>query len=134
MLCIDPDAWMKCFPEFDGAQPKELNLLVVEDVRRREAEARKERQGEVLGAHALRLQSMRKEYKPKKRSKKMLCHSTIPERRKAYIGWYREQQKSIKDAKDACHPTTWLAKRPPGFFMPGGVLVANINPAFVPLG
>ena len=38
-----------------------------------------------MGAHALKLESRNKEYEPKKRGKRMLCLSSLPSLRTAFI-------------------------------------------------
>jgi REP element-mobilizing transposase RayT len=134
VLRIEPDAWMQCFSdELAGRTAEQNNKLVVKRIREKEAEAEQTRRGPVVGAHALRLQSMRREYRPVKRGKKMLCLSSFVSRRKRYIGWFKEQLLRIKEAKFLSLPAPWRAVRPPGFFMPGGFLCASVNPAFVPL-
>ncbi len=134
VLRIEPDAWMKCFSdELAGTTAEQNNELVVKRIREKEADAKKNRNGPVVGAHALRLQSMRRQYRPTKRGKKMLCLASFVSRRKRYVGWFKQQLFRIKEAKLLSLPALWRAARPPGFFMPGGFLCASVNPAFVPL-
>ena len=86
-----------------------------------------------MGKHALRLASMRVEYTPKKRGKRMICLSSFKELRIGFINWFKERCAEADAVLQRWLAGEWSAVLPPGFFYPGGFLRANINPAFCPL-
>ena len=128
-LIIEPDAWMNCFIEFSDKDPEQINEQIVANLRANEEKLRKERVKPVMGAHALKLQPITKDYAPKKRGKRMLCLSSIKALRVAFIEWFREHANKAIPLRQA---TDWLHSLPPGLFAPGGAMWANLCPFFVP--
>ena len=128
-LVITPDAWMDCFDELRDRDPEEINQGIIQLIRQKEEDLIISRIKPVMGAHALRLEPMNKEYEPKKRGKRMLCLSSIKALCVAFISWFREL---CADAVPIRQASDWLHSLPPGLFAPGGVLRANLNPIFVP--
>lgn len=133
-LFIEPDAWMKCFPEFKDADPDLVRDEIIKRVRNEERRLTKERERPLLGVHALRLQSMRRKYHAKKHSKRMICLSSQKSSRVSYLRWYRELSAIAKRVTHCWRKGDFLISFPPGFFAPSGVLYANLYRAFVPLG
>lgn len=132
-LFIDPDAWMLCFKEFANADPHQVKEEIVKGVRDKEKHLREAREHPVVGAHALRLESMRKEYVPEKRGKRMICLCSFKELRVVFICWFKEQCAKAREWYLLRKAGNTLANPPPGMFAPGGVLASNLNPAFVPV-
>ena len=129
VLLIEPDAWMACFDELAHREPEEVNRVIIERVRSREEALDRLRKKPVLGAHALMLETVYREYQPVKRGRRMLCLSTFKTLRVAFIRWFREhcaQAVCLRQAVD------WLHRLPPGLFAPGGALRANLLAQFVP--
>ena len=125
-LVIEPNAWMDCFEESKGSDPKTLNAEIVNRVRAIEKNLTANRPRGVLGAHKLKLQRIDTPHTPKKSGKKMIVIDTIRARCKAYIKWFKvdqEQARESRKRRDRCESSVPL---PPGFFLPGGALLANI--------
>lgn len=129
-LVIEPDAWMDCFPGCNSEDSVEkINAQIIQKLRLAEEDSRKKRKKPVLGAHALRLQSMRASWTPKKRSPKLICMASDIELRVSFLTWRKE----LCEQAEALRGESRYVHLPPGLFAPGGFLKANINPAFVPL-
>ena len=128
-LVISPDAWMDCFDELRDIDPEEVNQEIIDSIRAKEGALNRARTGPVMGAHALRLEPINKEYEPKKRGKRMVCLSSLKELRKVFICWYRELCAEALQMRQA---VDWMCCLPPGMFAPGGALRANLTPIFVP--
>lgn len=131
MLYIQPDAWMSCFPELQTANPEHFKNEIIHKVRKEERRLMQERKYPVMGAIALQLENIHKSFSPKKRSRRMLCMSTLIERRKTFIGWCRQlfSEGALIFQKWKTGDYTLLL--PPGLFAPGGFLLANLLPAIV---
>jgi hypothetical protein len=128
-LIFDPDAWMECFDGLINKDPEEVNQIIIERLRAQEQALNAARNKPVMGAHALMLEPIDREYEPKKRGKRMVCLSTIKALRVAFVRWFREHCAQAIPIRQA---TDWLHSLPPGLFAPGGALRANLNPRFVP--
>lgn len=90
---LEPDAWMSCFSEYRGRSSKEVKAEILDMLSEGEAEyraLRESKEQEVIGATALRRQSMDKEYLPEAYGKKMICLCSDVELRIAFIAHYRE--------------------------------------------
>lgn len=131
-LKIEPNAWMECFDETRGTDPKIVNDEIERLVRLEEDKYRRERKFPVLGAAQLKYESIRKSHKPKKYGPRMLCYSTNPILRRAYISWYREFVKSAPKMVRGCLSTDWLRDLPPGLFAPGGSTRGSLLKSAVP--
>ncbi len=87
----------------------------------------------MVGAHALRLETMQKSYTPAKRGKRMLCLSSVKELRKTFIEWYKL---CISEAR-SWYATWKTGERdglpPPGMFAPGGALFSNLVSEALPV-
>ncbi len=130
---IDPDAWMDCFPELAESDPHEIKDEIIKRIRAKEKQFRSERKGAVTGAHALRLESIRKEHTPKKRGKRMLCLSSDKPLRLKFISWFRARCAEAREWYCQWSAGNTNAIPPPGMFAPGGNLFANLIPAFLPV-
>lgn len=147
-LIIEPDAWMQCFSELRNANPEEVNEKILAAIRQEEELLQKHRAQNglpVLGATALQHANMRKVYTPQKRGKRMICLSSVIEYRKRFIEFYKDYTGyKTRNEREAMQPRTrtatrihshhdWLSAIPPGLFLPGGRLFANLCPTFVPV-
>jgi hypothetical protein len=133
LLIIDPNAWLRCFPELSGVDPQQIRDLIEKRIRQVEITLARKRVAPVLGAERLICQEINTTYYPKKFGKKMLCLSSVLEKRILYIGWFREMSKKASEAITAFSVGDFSAILPPGFFFPGGFIFSNLNPQFVPL-
>ena len=89
---LEPYAWMKCFAEYQNKTQQEVKAELIERIREQEAEYRSKREEKghrVIGATALRRQSMYKEHTPSTHAPRMICLCHDPELRKAFIANYR---------------------------------------------
>ncbi len=130
ILHIEPDAWIECFPELSPEDQDGLREQIVSKVRETEEVLRSKRTSGVIGAHALRLQGMRCAFRPKSFGIRTICLSHCGKARQSFITWFKEQQSLAKSAF-AKLPLGDIKCIPPGFFLPGGLLIANILPLAV---
>jgi REP element-mobilizing transposase RayT len=131
-LFIDPDAWMGCFDELAEREPAEINQLIINRVRQDEQRLNQSRKGNVMGAHALKLERIDKKHTPKKHGRRMLCFSSLKPLSVAFIRFHREQCAKAPKLGQGFTVKDWLTKLPPGLFAPGCALAANIVPSIVP--
>ena len=130
-LFIDPDAWLNCFAETKGANAERYKRETIARVRAEENRLDKMRKHPVLGAAELRLQPMDRPHLPKKFGIRMICLSSFKELRVTFIDWYKKRCGEATEAIAGWKVGDWLAKFPPGFFLPGGFLQSNVNPAAI---
>ena len=130
---IDPLSFLNDFSDGISMDCENVRARIIKGVREKEAEFAAERTCPVLGAHALKMQSMRISYEPKKFGKQMWVLSSRKEIRIPVINWFKEQFEKRRLLKLALGPIEFLRHIPPGFFTPGGFLRANLNPHFVPI-
>ena len=123
-LQIEPDAWISCFPELEGVSPEELRDMIISKVREQEKLYGESRTTPVIGAHALKLQDIRKPYTSKKFGKRMLCLSSFRSLRAAYIAWRLELHEQARKCYDQWREGDSSVVMPPGMFWPGGWLNA----------
>ncbi|MCC6220440.1 MAG: transposase, partial [Deltaproteobacteria bacterium] len=64
VMFIDPDAWMRCFPELGESDCESVNRTIVERIRAKELAFSRNRAKPVFGAHALRIERMNKPHVP----------------------------------------------------------------------
>jgi len=133
ILFIEPEAWLKCFPETVEANPDDIKAEIIKSVLGEEKQLAKDRTGRVFGREALQLEDPRQFYQPIKRGKRMICLSSIKRRRVAFIQWFKDYCKQYPRVCPSVPLSKWLAKIPPGMFAPGGFLRANILPSSIPL-
>lgn len=132
-LVIEPDTWMSSFTELSNSSVRDINAEIVRRVREEEETLKQHRTQPVQGAHALRLADIRKGYVPRKRARRMICLASSKELRKTYLSWYRELCCQANEVLKRWKVGDWLAKLPPGFFIPGKFLRLNVTPALAPV-
>lgn len=132
-LAIEPDAWLACFPETENADAQAVKAEVVKQVREQEANYRQSRVGPPLSHKALREQAIRLSHRPKKHLMRMIVIERDRKRRRAIILWHKEDQERAREIRRLrkCGDNSGIP--PPGFFLTGGVLLANILVAATPL-
>ena len=128
-LITSPHDWMDCYGKTKGGDISKLREELVGRVRQKEAQLRQLRsekgQG-VLGAKALKEQSIKRKYSPQDFSgKRCYCHSQNKRLRVAYIVWVKRHLSRINPDNPE-HP-------PIGAFAPGGILYTTILPWCVPI-
>ena len=131
VLFVEPDAWLNCFQETKDADPERYKREIITKVRAEENRMAIMRKNPVLGAAQLRLQPVDRAHVPKKFGIRMICLSSFKELRVAFIAWYKERCFEATQAIARWKLGDWLAKPPPGFFLPGGFLHANVNPSAI---
>ncbi len=131
-LIIEPDAWMHCFPETCVADPLLMTNNLIQQVQRLESALSATRNGKVLGPETLLSQGFNKPYNPEKHSPRMMCLSTHRLLRVQFIDWFKELVINARKLRQSLTAIEWLKRLPPGFFLPGGRLSANLIPDFTP--
>jgi len=126
---LEPDAWMSCFPELEGADREELNQTILQTIRQVEAQLAKDRNTPVPNAEQLRCQDMARPYTPEKWGIKTSCLSSFKDFRVSFIRWFDGKcQEAAESYEQFRKGGDWASSFPPGFFMPGGVIRANLCP------
>lgn len=122
---IEPWAWLDCY-----TSSREWNLNEVREsflARLRAEEARiAKKKFSVIGADELEAQDIRKAYRSHRTGKKMICMSHCPEQRKTVINFIKLQIRRAREAYQRRKAGEKSALPPPGFFLPGGALLANL--------
>ncbi len=131
-LVIEPDAWMRCFPETCDTDPDVMTNNIIAHVQRLESALSMKRNDKVLGSETLLSQDLRKPHNPDKHSRRMMCLSTERQLRVQFIVWFKELVINARKLRRSLTPTEWLKHLPPGFFPPGGRPYANLIPDFTP--
>jgi len=89
-LSIEPDAWLECFAETRGVDSSAIIQEIFRRIRSTEDRLKRSRTLPVKGAHALRLENMRREFAPRKYSRRMICFASLRAVRIQFVSWYRE--------------------------------------------
>ena len=118
---LEPYAWMKCFPELSAVSEEQMREELLTEIQQWEEKYREERKSEkraVVGATALRRQSMLKEYEPKKFGRRMICISSDKKLRRAVIKHFRGICELATEIyrRWKCGELSW--KLPPGLLAP----------------
>lgn len=129
---IDCLGWMDCFAETRGGDRTAMAHRIREAVYAEQKFVVSRRESPALGASELRLQSIRKWHEPKKIGRRILCMGSDVSLRCEVISWFKSLFRSREEKRKLLSPQEFLTCVFPGFFKPGNLLVANLNPAFVP--
>jgi REP element-mobilizing transposase RayT len=130
-LRIEPDAWISGIPDGTEQDPENIRDDIIAQVREIEAilsaELSKTRR-HVKGRKALIQERMDQYHIPKKFSRRVICYASDIKIRISFITWFKSECQYTWNLvrQDTCG--TFRAKRPPGFFSPGGFLASNLNP------
>jgi hypothetical protein len=125
-LEIEPSAWMKCFPEYENANPDEVNDKIIKEIL--EEEKKIEHPQGVVGAKKLKTQVINKQFKSTKYTKRMICISSNIELRKKYIAHFKSLTQLAKQAYKTIKNGICDILFPAGMFMPGGKFLEPVQP------
>ncbi|RMD83636.1 MAG: hypothetical protein D6808_08325 [Candidatus Dadabacteria bacterium] len=128
-LVIEPDA---CFKALGSEETtfSEYRQKVMRRVREIEDDCRRARGNKkVLGAKALKLQSIFKKHTPKKHGRRMICISSDVVIRKEYITRFKAMVKWCREVYAKWCKGNRSIPYPPGFFPPGMRPQASLLPA-----
>lgn len=120
-LLFQPFAFKDCFAQSAALSNDQLRQLLVDSVRRAEADYRKERIEQkisTVGANKLAIQNPYKEFKSSTFNRRVFCVSTDPELRRAFIAAYREFCALCRKAWHVLQTTFSPALYPPAAFIP----------------
>lgn len=131
-LIIEPWAWIKCFPH---SRIEKVDLLLrnfLRELSNRENTIIKTIKGAVIGAKALQLQDPRRNYRSTRNGQRTICLSDSTDQRRSFISWFQEQAALARESwKKMKHGE--FAALPPGFFFPGGLILASLLVPPIPL-
>ena len=84
----------------------------------------------ILGAHNLKLQSMLREYTPKKHGKRMICLASDKNLRVEYITFFKEIVARANEVYAKWKIGDFSLEYPPGLFPPAHPRCANLLPQY----
>lgn len=129
-LKIEPWAWLQSYSGSKNWEVAEVRERFLSRLREREEQLRGKK---VIGAEALESEDIRQSYKSKREGLKMLCMSHCPEQRKGVIEFLKTQIGYAREAYRRRMRGERGVIPPPGFFLPGGALLANLLPGVLQL-
>jgi REP element-mobilizing transposase RayT len=118
---LEPNAWMECFPELEGVSADEINTMLRKEIAEEEKRLSRERRAAnkyVIGATALRRQSMTKEYDPTTHGKRMICICHDRGLRKSCIEFFKDLCEEAYQVFESWKQGDLLKRIPPGMFAP----------------
>ncbi len=127
-FALSPWAWAECFEGIDIDSTRER---ILREISEEEAISRAERKRDgkqIVGATALRRQSMLKEHVPQKRSRRVIVISEDKELRKRFIEHFRALCGLAMDAYKNWKRGDLRPKIPPGLFAPSVPYLASALP------
>jgi hypothetical protein len=124
-LKIEPWAWLGTFSESKSWKKKEVLSRFLTMLSKAE-DALNLDETKIVPEAVQRSREIRTPYHSKRSGKKMLCFSDCIEQRKRFIAYIKEKSALARDAYQRRIRGEHTALPPPGFFLPGGALLANI--------
>jgi len=124
---LSPYAWMNCFAE-GSRDVTEVKAEVIQAVREREEQYRKERKKPCISAESLRSQPLDLKYTPTKFSKRMWCICHDVELRKAFIAWAKSLIVKGREVLKRWRAGDRSVPYPVGLFPPSFPKLANLVP------
>jgi REP element-mobilizing transposase RayT len=124
-LKIEPWAWLRIFPDSKDWKRKEVLSRFVRMLSDAEEELNLD-ETKIIPEVVQRAREIRTPYQSKRSGKKMLCFSDCAEQRKQFISYIKEKSTLARDAYQRRSRGDRTALPPPGFFLPGGMLLANV--------
>ena len=121
---LEPDAWKACFED-----ENESITDLIKEIKEEEAQVKQERVKSikyVIGATELRRQSMLKEYRPSKYSKRMICICSDIKLRKSFIDYFKYLSSKARDVFKKWKKYDFREKIPIGMFSPGMPVLASV--------
>lgn len=125
---LEPWAWVEAFPSIDIEACRSKILRDIEQVEQHYREKRRRKKRGVIGATALRRQSMTKEHTPKARGRRMIVICEDKELRKRFLDHFRALCKIAADAYESWKKGDFTPKIPPGMFAPRVPVLASALP------
>lgn len=122
---LEPYAFLECFS--DAGNEVESKKRIMEEVWRGECFLKENRSAPVMGVSKLVHQDLKKEHQPKAQGRKMICISSDKLKRANYVEWFKLVSKRAREAYRTLI-CTGVMTLPAGVFLPGGGILANINP------
>lgn len=124
---LEPFAFMECFDSSGEYCQDSVQKAIYSSVIEEQSLLSLKRKFPILGVNKLIHQDIDARYEPRLKGKKMICISSDVRRRKNYISWFKNLSKIARSAYSTLIATGTILF-PPGVFMPGGCMCANINP------
>jgi len=124
-LKIEPWAWLSSYQESKSWKKKDTLSRFLTMLNRAEEDLSVDPE-KVIPEELQRNREIRTFYRSKRKGKKMLCLSDCIEQRKRVIAFIKEKSKLARDAYKKRIGGDYTAFPPPGFFLPGGALLANL--------
>jgi len=124
-LKIEPWAWLQCYGESRNCNPEEAKERFLRRLKTEEERVAASKPS-FLGTEKIQNQDIRTPYKSKRNGRKMICLSHCKEQRGRMIGIFKEFTKLARKSYQLRKAGISSAAPPPGFFLPGGMLLANI--------
>lgn len=125
LFSLEPWAWVSCFPGLKKVDLGSLKREIIRLVHAEEASIKKN-STQFLGPEAIKLQPLDMAYAPKKQGRRMICLCSDVALRKAFLAWYRTESARAKRAIKEFRLSGKLVDMPPGFYLPGGSIYANM--------
>ncbi|MBL7662126.1 transposase [bacterium] len=122
-LIVTPWALLQCFNSNASSESYTEELLKI--IKDKEHGYRMNRKRQVIGAHALKLQPPSKIYKSERKGLKVICLASDVPLRRSFISWFKDHAQLARSAFSAWKNGDFSVKPPPGFFAPGGLLLAS---------
>lgn len=129
-LVLKPWAWLESFDIPESAKG-EIKERLVSEIRLRERELAVKRKQEgkgVVGATALRRQSMRREHTPEKFAPRMICLCEDKELRRSFIEHFRGLCEQAREVYQRWKMGDFSLKIPPGLYAPRVPLLVSALP------
>jgi REP element-mobilizing transposase RayT len=129
-LRVEPWAFLQCFEQTDKSDQEKLLSTFLKELAEDEELYARSRTKPVAGAHALCLADPRASHTSEKKGKKMICLSEDVELRKSYIEWFKDKREAARQIYRDYRDRKLPLRPPPGFFVPGGMLLSNLFAPF----
>ena len=128
-LRVEPWAWLNCYRECKNWKLEEVRerfLRTLNSEQQRVVAEKVQKKETFLGVEKLKSQQIRAPYHSKRSGKKMICLSGCAKQRDRMIEKFKELTKLARSSYQLRKAGFSSAAPPPGFFLPGGMLLANI--------
>ncbi len=118
---LEPNAWMNCFPEYEGVDVEEVNASIINSIKTKERQILHGK--DVVGVSRLKTQRINKTFRSEKFGKRMICICSNVKQRIAYISWFKEVSAQAREAYKKIEQGIKGIAFPAGMFLPGGRLL-----------
>jgi REP element-mobilizing transposase RayT len=124
-LKVEPWAWLGCFEESMNWDVEKVRKDFLTTLKNEERNIARQKD-RFLGNAILESRDIRHPYRSKREGKKMICLTSCSEQRSKMIAVFKELTRLARRAYQLRKLGDYRAVPPPGFFLPGGALLANI--------